>query len=93
MWSPCATITLINGGFFVFRKEIFNYMKAGEELVEEPFQRLIAKDELLGYKYDRWWCMDTFKEHQVLTDLYNLGNAPWEVWKTPQPEVAEIPVH
>jgi glucose-1-phosphate cytidylyltransferase len=85
------TDTLINGGFFVFRKEIFDYMKAGEELVEEPFQRLIAKDELLGYKYDRWWCMDTFKEHQVLTDLYNLGNAPWEVWKTPQPEVAEIP--
>ena len=43
-------------------------MKNGEELVEEPFQRLIAANELVGYQYERWWCMDTFKEHQVLTE-------------------------
>jgi glucose-1-phosphate cytidylyltransferase len=76
-----ATDTLINAGFFVFRKELFDYMKPGEELVEEPFQRLIAADQLIGYRYDHWWCMDTFKEHQLLTDMYNSGNAPWEVWK------------
>ena len=83
------TDTLINGGFFVFRKEIFNYMRPGEELVVEPFQRLIKESQLVGYKYDHWWCMDTFKEHQVLTDMYNLGNAPWEVWKSAQIEVTE----
>jgi glucose-1-phosphate cytidylyltransferase len=72
----------INGGYFVFRKEIFNYIKSGEELVVEPFQRLIEEEQLIGYKYDKFWhCMDTFKEQQELTDMFNDGNAPWEVWK------------
>jgi glucose-1-phosphate cytidylyltransferase len=73
---------LINGGFFIFRKEIFDYIRPGEELVEEPFRRLMAEKQLLGYRYDRFWCMDTFKEHQELNDMYEIGNAPWEVWKT-----------
>ena len=71
----------INAGFFVFRKEIFNYIKPGEELVVEPFQRLIAEKKIIGYPADHFWCMDTFKEHQELTDMFNLGNTPWEVWK------------
>ena len=72
---------LINGGFFIFRKEIFDYLKAGEDLVEEPFRRLIAERQLIGYRYDKFWCMDTFKEHQELNDMYNGGNAPWEIWE------------
>ncbi len=72
---------LINGGYFIFRKEIFDYMKDGEELVNEPFQRLISEKQLIGYRYDQFWCMDTFKEHQELNDLFNEGKAPWEVWK------------
>ena len=72
---------LINGGFFIFRKEIFDYMKDGEELVEEPFRRLISEKQLIGYTYNNFWCMDTFKEHQELNDMCNEGNAPWEVWK------------
>lgn len=83
------TDILINGGFFAFRKEIFDYIKPGEELVVEPFKRLIQENQLIGYKYGHFWCMDTFKEHQELTDMYNLGNAPWEVWKSPQVTVAE----
>lgn len=75
------TETLINGGFYVFRKQIFDYMRPGEELVVEPFRRLIEAGELVGYPYENFWCMDTFKEHQVLTDMYNSGQAPWEVWK------------
>lgn len=71
----------INGGFFVFRREIFRYMEAGEELVEEPFRRLIAAGQLLSYAHDGFWaCMDTFKEMQELEDLYGRGNAPWMVW-------------
>ncbi len=73
----------INGGFFVFRKEIFQYIREGEDLIQEPFQRLIARRELLGYPYDGFWgCMDTFKERQTLEDMYTRGNPPWEVWKT-----------
>ncbi len=72
---------LVNAGYFIFRKEIFDYIRSGEELVMEPFQRLIEKDLLMGYRYNRFWAMDTFKEQQELTDLCSEGNAPWEVWK------------
>jgi glucose-1-phosphate cytidylyltransferase len=59
-------------------------MREGEELVEQPFQRLIEKQELVTYPYDGFWaCMDTFKEKQHLDDLYTRGAAPWEVWKKP----------
>ena len=81
----CDTDIRINGGFFIFKKEIFNYIKPGEELVEQPFQRLIAEKQLIAYRYDKFWCMDTFKEHQQLTDMHNSGGAPWEIWERPQP--------
>jgi glucose-1-phosphate cytidylyltransferase len=72
----------VNGGFFVFRQEIFDWMKPGEELVQEPFQRLAAAGRLLSYTYDGFWaCMDTFKEKQLLEDMYGRGQVPWEVWK------------
>lgn len=72
----------VNGGYFVFRKEIFDYMRPGEELVVEPFQRLAAERKLLAYKYDGFFgCMDTFKEKQQLDDLYSSGHTPWEIWK------------
>jgi glucose-1-phosphate cytidylyltransferase len=70
----------INGGFFVFRREVFQFIRAGEELVEEPFHRLIAEGELLSYSHNGFWaCMDTFKELQELEDLHSRGNAPWIV--------------
>jgi glucose-1-phosphate cytidylyltransferase len=72
----------INGGYFIFRKQIFDYIKDGEELVVEPFQRLIKENQLIAYKYDKFWhCMDTFKEQQELNDMFEQGTAPWEVWK------------
>jgi glucose-1-phosphate cytidylyltransferase len=71
----------INGGFFIFKQEIFSYIKDGEELVQEPFQRLITEQQLVAYKYDGFWaCMDTFKEKQRFDDMYARGEAPWEVW-------------
>jgi len=73
----------INGGYFVFRKDIFNYIKEGEELVQQPFQRLIEKEQLISHAYDGFFAsMDTFKDKQTLHDLYDSGKAPWEVWKT-----------
>jgi glucose-1-phosphate cytidylyltransferase len=71
----------INGGFFVLRQEIFNYMVPGDELVEAPFARLIEEDALFGYRHDGFWAaMDTFKEQQELENLYAAGNAPWVIW-------------
>lgn len=72
----------INGGYFVLRREIFDYMKQGEELVYEPFQRLIAQKRLLTYPYTGFWAsMDTLKEKQQLEEMYANGTAPWQVWK------------
>ena len=75
----------INGGYFIFRRDIFDYIKNGEELVYQPFQRLIDKEELIAYKYNGFWtAMDTFKDKQRLDDMYSQNNAPWEVWKSPE---------
>jgi glucose-1-phosphate cytidylyltransferase len=72
----------INGGYFIFRKEIFKYMRDGEELVEEPFERLIHEEQLIAHKYHGYWsCMDTFKDRQQLDEVYGRGEAPWEVWR------------
>jgi glucose-1-phosphate cytidylyltransferase len=71
----------INGGFFVLRREIFEYMREGEELVCEPFQRLITAQRLAAYEYDGFWMsMDTFKDRQRLEEIHASGRAPWEVW-------------
>jgi len=71
----------INGGYFVLRKEIFDHMKPGEELVEAPFDRLIAKQQLSAYRYDGFFVsMDTFKERQTLEEMYAQGRAPWTLW-------------
>jgi len=74
----------VNGGYFAFRNEIFKVLRDGEELVEQPFRRLIEQRQLLGYAYDGFWAsMDTFKDRQQLERLYASGVAPWEVWKQP----------
>ena len=72
----------INGGFFIFKKKIFDYMRDNEELVIEPFHRLVAERQLIGYPYNGFWAsMDTFKDKQQLESLSAGGAAPWEVWK------------
>jgi NDP-sugar pyrophosphorylase family protein len=72
----------VNGGFFLFRRQIFDFMRPGEELVQEPFARLIDADELLTYQHDGFTAsMDTFKDKQHFDELYSKGKAPWEVWR------------
>jgi glucose-1-phosphate cytidylyltransferase len=71
----------INGGFFAFRRRIFEYIKEGEELVEEPFQRLMSRSELVADRYTGFWgCMDTFKDKQSFDEMESSGNTPWKVW-------------
>jgi glucose-1-phosphate cytidylyltransferase len=87
----------INGGYFAFKKEIFNYIEEGEELVIEPFQRLIDEKQLLGFTYDGFWAgMDTFKDRQSLESLWGSGSAPWHVWRgdnqSDDPKVSAAPV-
>ncbi len=71
----------VNGGFFAFRQEIFEYLGPGEELVEEPFQRLIEAGELLAHPHDGFWkAMDTFKDKTQFEQMLRAGNTPWRVW-------------
>jgi glucose-1-phosphate cytidylyltransferase len=76
------SVVRINGGFFVFRSEIFDHIQAGEDLVLEPFDRLIAQQQLLAYPFDGFWRnMDTFKDKQDLDDLLAREKAPWQLWR------------
>jgi glucose-1-phosphate cytidylyltransferase len=73
----------VNGGYFAFRTEVFDYIRAGEELVEKPFQRLIESNQLVAYDYDGFWVpMDTAKDKKRLDDLNESGTCPWQVWKS-----------
>jgi glucose-1-phosphate cytidylyltransferase len=75
----------INGGYFIFRRELFDYMCEGEELVNEPFQRLISQNQLMAYRNPGFWaCMDTFKEKRMFDDLMASGSPPWAVWQQPE---------
>ena len=72
----------INGGFFCLKQQIFDYLDEGDELVVEAFQKLMPMGELVAYRHAGFWaCMDTFKERQMLDDLWTRGDAPWEVWR------------
>jgi glucose-1-phosphate cytidylyltransferase len=71
----------INAGFFVFRQEIFDYIQPGEELIIEPFNRMIQQRQLLAVPYDGFWrAMDTFKDKMQLDELLLRGLGPWQVW-------------
>jgi len=72
----------VNGGFFVFKQDIFRYIEEGDELVVQPFQRLVREQQLVAYDYDGFWLpMDTAKDKKRVDDLYAQGNPPWEVWR------------
>jgi len=70
----------INGGFFVLKREIFDWIEPGDELVEETFARLIPRGEIGAYRYDGFFGpMDTIKDRQRLEALHDAGKAPWIV--------------
>jgi glucose-1-phosphate cytidylyltransferase len=74
----------INGGFFVFNREIFDYLTTDEwcDLEIGPLEILAAKGELMVYKHEGFWaCMDTLREMGYLNQLWKEGKAPWKVWK------------
>ncbi|QDY70473.1 sugar phosphate nucleotidyltransferase [Qingshengfaniella alkalisoli] len=85
----------INGGYFIFRPEIFDYMRDGEELVLEPFTRLIAENQLLAYKYEGFWrSMDTLRDWQALQEMIESGDTPWlstDHHNEPAPKKAVMP--
>jgi glucose-1-phosphate cytidylyltransferase len=72
----------VNGGYFVLRKDVFRYIQPGEELVYEPFRRMMAEGKVWTQRYSGFWqCMDTFRDKQILDELEAAGTAPWRLWK------------
>jgi glucose-1-phosphate cytidylyltransferase len=72
----------INGGYFICRQSIFDYIEPGEELVEQPFARLAAREQLWTYRYNGFWqTMDTFKDKITFDRMWGQRDLPWQVWR------------
>ena len=73
----------INAGYFCLRREIFDVIEDGDELVEQPFRRLVEQRKLSVYRHDGFWqAMDTLRDKIVLDRMEGRGECPWAVWKT-----------
>jgi glucose-1-phosphate cytidylyltransferase len=71
----------INGGFFAFRPELFDYLHEHEDLVEEPFARLIERHRLRAHRHHGFWAaMDTMQDKVAFDEIEASGRAPWKVW-------------
>ena len=81
--KPKETETWINGGFFIFRKEFFKYLKHEANLVleREPFEAIAKDGEFYSHRHQGFWkCMDTLRDKQQLEKMWEEGNAPWKTW-------------
>ena len=81
--KPQASAGRISGGFFVCRKEIFDYLDDRDDLVleQEPMRKLVEAEEMAVYEHDGFWqAMDTSREYGLLNKLYEKGRAPWINW-------------
>ncbi len=81
--KPQATGGRISGGFFVCRRELFDYLDDRETLVleQEPMRRLVEAGQMMVFEHNGFWQpMDTHREYQLLNSLHDSGKAPWVRW-------------
>ena len=90
--KPQVTEGWINGGFFVFEPEIFDYLGGDDTILErEPMERLAADGELMAYHHHGFWQpMDTLREKQMLESMWQAGKAPWRIWDERQDLTSHI---
>lgn len=74
--------TFINGGFFVMHKRVGDYLTDDSCILEQqPLNRLAREGQISAFVHEGFWqCMDTFRELQLLNNLWSSGQAPWKVW-------------
>ena len=71
----------VNGGFFVFSRGVFDYLREDSVLEREPFEQLVADGELMAYRHEGFWsCMDTYKDNLLLNEIWERGAPPWKTW-------------
>jgi glucose-1-phosphate cytidylyltransferase len=82
--KPKGDGALVNGGFFVMSKRIFDFIEDDSTILERtPLERLAALRELNAYKhYGFWQAMDTLRDKNFLEELWASGRAPWRIWKS-----------
>ena len=81
--KPQLSTGLINGGYFMFKKELLNNITSDTDCDFEfgPLQKLASEGELKAYKFDGFWqCMDTIRERDYLNTLWESGTPPWKCW-------------
>ncbi|MEW6096206.1 MAG: glucose-1-phosphate cytidylyltransferase [bacterium] len=81
--KPQVSSGVINGGFFVFNRKIFNYLSTDDNCDFEigPLEQLAKEGELMVYEFKgEWECMDTFRDTQYLNKLWKSGEAFWKIW-------------
>lgn len=81
--KPKRGTSLINGGFFVFNKKIFDYLSPDDncDLEIGPLEKIAKEGEMMVYKHKGFWaCMDTLRDMEYLNDLWNKGMAKWKIW-------------
>ncbi len=80
--KPEQQTAFINGGFFVVDKRIGDYLPGDDTVLEnDPMNRLAHEGQICAYQHPGFWqCMDTFREQQLLTGMWQAGNAPWKKW-------------
>ena len=72
----------INGGFFVFEPDVFDYLGDSSVLEREPLEGLADDRRLHAFRHTGFWeCMDTYKDAVQLNDLWADGRAPWKLWR------------
>lgn len=84
MEKPKGDGSWINGGFFVCQPEVMNYIAEDDSVVFEraPLETLAKNNQLHAFKHEGFWQpMDTLKDKQLLTHLWESGQAPWKVWE------------
>lgn len=71
----------INGGFFVFRRDVFSYIEENDALEREVFDKLVKDGELCACKHFGFWrCVDTFKDLAMLNKMWE-NNPKWKMWR------------
>ena len=81
--KPQASGGRISGGFFVCRRELFDYLDSREDLVFElePMRKLVQDGQMMVYEHDGFWQpMDTYRDYMYLNGLCAKGEAPWQIW-------------
>ena len=81
--KPVGDNFWINGGFFVFSKEIFNFLGDDDNCVleQEPLKELAAHNKLVAYKHNGFWQpMDTLRDVRFLQKIYEEDKCPWKIW-------------